>query len=210
MSEGIVRSLGSGRFLDWKAVNAEGASGGILICWDRRSGHSRLGGGTFYAILQIPECRKWGCLGFYGSRERSSQRRISSAMRKFEIVDDLGLVDLPYRGENSLGMGAIIIRLGQDWTGIDVRGSASYKLAAKMKEIKQKLKVWNREVFGSWTATNPQPCSRWNSGIGRKVRILTVEKQSLKKRQKKIIKMGAYGGNSLETALKGNMVEGGG
>ena len=37
MSKGIVRSLGSGRFLDWKAVNAEGASGGILICWDRRS-----------------------------------------------------------------------------------------------------------------------------------------------------------------------------
>ena len=37
MSEGIVRSLGSGRFLDWKALNAEGASGGILICWDKRS-----------------------------------------------------------------------------------------------------------------------------------------------------------------------------
>ena len=37
MSEGIVRSLGSGRFLDWKAMNAEGASGGILICWDKRS-----------------------------------------------------------------------------------------------------------------------------------------------------------------------------
>ncbi|RVW18513.1 hypothetical protein CK203_102885 [Vitis vinifera] len=32
--------------------------------------------------------------------------------------------------------------------GIEVRGSASFKLAAKMKEIKQKLKVWNKEVFG--------------------------------------------------------------
>ena len=32
ISEGIVRSLGSGRFLDWKAMNAEGALGGILIC----------------------------------------------------------------------------------------------------------------------------------------------------------------------------------
>ena len=37
MLEGIVRSLGFGRFLDWKAMNAEGASGGILICWDKRS-----------------------------------------------------------------------------------------------------------------------------------------------------------------------------
>ena len=34
------------------------------------------------------------------------------------------------------------------WWGIEVRGSASFRLAAKMKEIKQKLKVWNREVFG--------------------------------------------------------------
>ena len=37
MLEGIVRSLGFGRFLDWKAMNAEGASRGILIFWDRRS-----------------------------------------------------------------------------------------------------------------------------------------------------------------------------
>ncbi|WJZ90121.1 hypothetical protein VitviT2T_009290 [Vitis vinifera] len=33
------------------------------------------------------------------------------------------------------------------WQGIEGRGSASYRLATKMKEIKQKLKVWNREVF---------------------------------------------------------------
>ena len=33
------------------------------------------------------------------------------------------------------------------WRGIEVRGSASFRLAAKMKGIKQKLKVWNREVW---------------------------------------------------------------
>ena len=37
MSDSIARSIGSGRFLDWKAVNAKRASGGILICWDSRS-----------------------------------------------------------------------------------------------------------------------------------------------------------------------------
>ncbi|RVX13271.1 hypothetical protein CK203_018005 [Vitis vinifera] len=37
MSDNIARSIGSGRFLEWKAVNAEGASGGILMCWDKRS-----------------------------------------------------------------------------------------------------------------------------------------------------------------------------
>ena len=29
-----------------------------------------------------------------------------------------------------------------------VRGSASYRLVAKLKEMKQILKIWNREVFG--------------------------------------------------------------
>ena len=34
------------------------------------------------------------------------------------------------------------------WRGIKVRGSANFRLATKMKEIKHKLKVWNKEVFG--------------------------------------------------------------
>ena len=34
------------------------------------------------------------------------------------------------------------------WQGIVVSGSASFRLAAKMKELKQKLKVWNKDVFG--------------------------------------------------------------
>ena len=37
MNEGLVRSLGSGRFLDWGALDAQGAAGGILICWDKRT-----------------------------------------------------------------------------------------------------------------------------------------------------------------------------
>ena len=32
MSESVVRSLGSGRFLEWKALNACGSAGGMLIC----------------------------------------------------------------------------------------------------------------------------------------------------------------------------------
>ena len=37
MSKGVVRSLGSGKFLGWRALDAEGVAGGILICWDKRS-----------------------------------------------------------------------------------------------------------------------------------------------------------------------------
>ena len=34
VSIGLIRSLGVGRFLDWAALRAEGASGGIVIFWD--------------------------------------------------------------------------------------------------------------------------------------------------------------------------------
>ena len=36
MSDRVVRSLGFERFLDWKALDACGSVGGILICWDKR------------------------------------------------------------------------------------------------------------------------------------------------------------------------------
>ena len=34
VSSGLIRSLGVGRFLDWAALRAEGAFGGIVIFWD--------------------------------------------------------------------------------------------------------------------------------------------------------------------------------
>ena len=71
------------------------------------------------------------------------------------------------------------------WQGIDVRGSASYKLATKMKEIKQKLKVWNREVFGKLEcnkSTALQQVEFWDREENE--RILTMEESELKKEAK--------------------------
>ena len=36
MSLKVVKSLGTGRFMGWSAVDVGGASGGILIFWDNR------------------------------------------------------------------------------------------------------------------------------------------------------------------------------
>ena len=139
MSEDIVRSLGTRRFIDWRALNVEGATGGILICWDKRAldimdweeGQFTLS--YRFKIVENGAC--WVFMGVYGpftkvdregmweefgairglwddpwclggdfnitlfQRERSSQRRISSAMRRFaETANDLGLVDLPLQG----------------------------------------------------------------------------------------------------------------
>ena len=37
MTDGVVKSLGVGRFLDWRTLEAVGAAGGVMICWDKRS-----------------------------------------------------------------------------------------------------------------------------------------------------------------------------
>ncbi|RVW63021.1 hypothetical protein CK203_062919 [Vitis vinifera] len=56
----------------------------------------------------------------------------------------------PFRFENMwLKVEGFIDLIRSWWRGIEVRGTTSFRLAAKMKGINQKLKVWNREVFGS-------------------------------------------------------------
>ncbi|RVW41080.1 LINE-1 reverse transcriptase-like [Vitis vinifera] len=75
------------------------------------------------------------------------------------------------------------------WQGIDVRGSASYRLATKMKEIKKRLKVWNKEVFGRLEtnkATALEQVVFWDRVESE--RILTVEEAELKKAAKESFK----------------------
>ena len=68
MSEGIVKSLGSGRFIDWRALNAEGATGGILICWDKRVlDILDWEEGQFSLSCRFKTTENGGSLGFHGS-----------------------------------------------------------------------------------------------------------------------------------------------
>ena len=254
MSEGLVRSLGTGRFLDRGALDAYGFAGGLLICWDKRTlevlemevGNFSIScrlrnveDGLVWILLvcmgrsleRIGDCMweelgairgiwddPW-CLGgdfnvILSQRERSSQGRLTGAMRRFaQIVDELELLDLPLQGgaltwsggrnnqawarldrflvtQNWLDhfSGVVQSRLPRPtldhfpillmggglrrgpspfrfenmwlkvdgfkdllrgwWQGSEVRGRASFRLATKMKELKQKIKVWNRKVFG--------------------------------------------------------------
>ncbi|RVW41216.1 Retrovirus-related Pol polyprotein from type-1 retrotransposable element R2 [Vitis vinifera] len=259
MSEGIVRSLGSGRFLDWRALNAEGAAGGILICWDKRvleildweegqfslscrfktieNGATWVFTGVYGPFTKVEREGMWEelgairglwddpwCLGgdfniTLFQHERSSQRRTSSAMRRFaEFVDDLELAPsggrvhmewglsrptsdhfpivlegggirrgpTPFRFENMWlkveGFNDIVRTW---WQGIEVRGSASYRLAVKMKEIKKKLKVWNKEVFGRLETNKASALHQvdfWDRVESE--RVLSMEEAELKKEAK--------------------------
>ncbi|KAL6323207.1 hypothetical protein AAG906_029214 [Vitis piasezkii] len=236
MSEGIVRSLGSGRFLDWRALNAEGAAGGILICWDKRVleivGWEEGQFSLSCRFKTIENGATWVFTGVYGPFTKVERE----AMRRFaESVDDLELVDLPLQGGEFTWSGGLNnhgvtqagylanfdhfpivlegggIRRGPTqfrfenmwlkvkgfndivrtwWQGIEVRGSASYRLAVKMKEIKKKLKVWNKEVFGRLET---------NKASALHQRALSMEEAELKRKLKIPLRNGSVGGSPLET-----------
>ena len=157
MSEGVVRSLCTGRFLDWGALDAYGFAGGILICWDKRTldvlemevGHFS----TSCRLRNVEDGLVWIFIGVYGpfsrevrdclweelgairgiwndpwclggdfnvilsQRERSSQGRLTGAMRRFsQIVDELELLDLPLHGGVLTWSGG---RNNQSWARLD-------------------------------------------------------------------------------------------
>ncbi|RVX07561.1 Transposon TX1 uncharacterized 149 kDa protein [Vitis vinifera] len=291
LSEGLVRSLGSGRWLDWMALDAYGSAGGLLICWDKRSLEVlEMEVGKFSISCRfrnVEDGLTWIFTGMYGpfskkdrdciweelgavrglwddpwclggdfnvilsQRKRSRQGRLTGAMRSFaQIVDELELLDLPMQGgaftwsggrnnqswarldrfrvtQNWLDMfsGVAQCRLHRPtsdhfpillmggglrrgptsfrfenmwlkvddfkgllrgwWQGIEVRGRASFRLASKLKELKQKIKVWNKEVFGRLEVSKNsvlQQVEYWD-GVESK-RSLSVEETKLKKEAK--------------------------
>ena len=56
------------------------------------------------------------------------------------------------------------------WQGIVVRSSASFRLVAKLKKVKQKIRSWNRDVFGRLEFNKIQLFNKWSFGIWWKVR----------------------------------------
>ncbi|RVX14869.1 hypothetical protein CK203_012174 [Vitis vinifera] len=275
MSDEMVRTLGPGRFLDWKVLNAKGAAGGVIICWDKRS----------LEILGVEEgqfsisCRFrnesdgaiWVFTGVYGpfSREdreglwdelgairglweepwclggdfnitlyideRSRTGRITSAMRRFaQIIDELGLNNQsrarldrflatpcwldqysrvlhrrlprptsdhfpillegggvrrgpsPFKFENMWLKAEGFQELIKGWwQGIVVSGRPSYRLATKLKGLKQNLKTWNKEVFGRLEKNKAdalQQVESWDSV--EEVRSLTEVELNQKKEAK--------------------------
>ncbi|RVW76181.1 hypothetical protein CK203_044278 [Vitis vinifera] len=108
MSEGIVRSLGTERFLDWRALNAEGAAGGILICWDKRvldileweEGHFTLS--CRFKIME--NGATWVFTGVYGpftKMEREGMWEELGALRGFGTIPGVlvGTYPVPTRKE---------------------------------------------------------------------------------------------------------------
>ena len=75
MNNAVVRSIGVGRFLNWKALNVEGTAGGILLLWDKRkiSMVDYVVGSFSVSCLfrMVKDGYQWVFFGVYGPVERS-------------------------------------------------------------------------------------------------------------------------------------------
>ena len=75
MSQGVIYSLGMGRFLGWGAMNAKGATGGVMVFWDKRV--LELVGlevGLFSISCRFKNCEDgfmWFFMGAYGPTLKS-------------------------------------------------------------------------------------------------------------------------------------------
>ncbi|RVW74273.1 Transposon TX1 uncharacterized 149 kDa protein [Vitis vinifera] len=171
MSEEVVRSLGPGRYLDWKALNAMGQQGGV----------SMEEFGAIRGLWEDPWCLGGDFNSTLYQAERSRNGRITSAMRRLDrflvspnwidqysratqrrlprpISDHFPILleggglrrgPYPFKFENMWLKAEGFKELIEGWwQGIVVRGRPSYRLAAKMRGLKHNLKIWNKEVFG--------------------------------------------------------------
>ena len=73
----LVRSLGVGRSVDWAAVNAIGASGGILIFWDSRVlqfvGKEESQSSLSCKFKNCEDNNTWVVTGIYGPNTREGR-----------------------------------------------------------------------------------------------------------------------------------------
>ena len=75
-----MRSLGTGRFLDWGAMDAHGSAGGILVCWDKRTlevlemevGHFSIS----CRLMNVEDGFVWIFTGVYGPFSREEREML--------------------------------------------------------------------------------------------------------------------------------------
>ena len=91
---------------------------------------------------------------WFDQYNRVSQRRLPRPTSDhFPVLLEWGGLrkgPFPFKFENRwLKVEGFKDLIGGWWQGIVVRGSLNYRLTVKLKRLKQNLKIWNREVFGS-------------------------------------------------------------
>ncbi|KAL6342504.1 hypothetical protein AAG906_012100 [Vitis piasezkii] len=137
MTTGLVRSLGVGRNIEWRAVNSRGAAGGTLV--------------SVLNFVPVQKLCGWCCVGVHWGvwaglqwfpEERSRGGGLTASMRRFsEVVEDLELRDYPLRG------GPFTWRGGH--SPETCLGSLPHSLGRRrFEEGSFPFQIWNKEEFG--------------------------------------------------------------
>ncbi|RVW91467.1 hypothetical protein CK203_038548 [Vitis vinifera] len=201
--KGVVRSLGVGRFLEWGALNARGAAGGVVVYWDSRvleligmeGGPFTWNGGlnnqAMSRLDRFLVSEDWEG-HFNGVVQSTLPRPVSD---HFPILLDGGGVrrgSVPFRFENMwLKEEGFKDLLKGWWQGLGFSGSFSFILAEKLKALKAILKSWNKLVFGKVGVNKRLALDKvdfWDSQ--EKMRTLSLEELEARKEAKGTLRNG--------------------
>ncbi|RVW50024.1 Retrovirus-related Pol polyprotein from transposon RE1 [Vitis vinifera] len=207
LSEGVVRSLGSGRWSNWTVLDALGTAGGILVCWDKRSlevMETETGIvlweelGAIRGLWEEP----W-CIGGDFNVILSNKKGGALPLGVGEGITNPGQARQVF-GDPAVAR-YVQVFSGGGGKGIEARGRASFRLAYKMKVVKQIIKVWNREVFGKVEVNKNsalQQLEHWD-GVESERRLSMAEAEQKKKPRMLFIN----GNNSLDRiTINGEML----
>ncbi|RVW30548.1 hypothetical protein CK203_097805 [Vitis vinifera] len=170
-----LNEFGSGRFLDWGALEAQGTAGGILICWDKRTLEileMEMGQFTISCRLRnVEDGKTWIFTGVYGPFSKDERDTFWGSLGRLgESGMTLGVLGWGRNNQAWARLDRFLVT--QDWLdcfsgvlqcrlprpvsdhfpillkGGGGRGRASFRVASKLKFLKDKIKSWNRKVFG--------------------------------------------------------------
>ncbi|KAL6328051.1 hypothetical protein AAG906_033319 [Vitis piasezkii] len=223
MSEEVVRSLGSGRFLDWKVLNAMGTTGGVLICWNKRSlemlgveegqfsiscRFRNVGDGAIWVFTGVygpfsrddREClwEEFGAIRGFGGLNNQSWARLDRFLATPSWLDQYSRVHQRRLPRPTSDHFPVLLEGG----GLR-RGPSPFKFEnmwLKAKGFKDLIEGWWQgiEVFGRLEKNKVealQQVERWD---------LVEEERNLTKEEL----VGVDGRSALETAIKGIMAKG--
>ncbi|XP_058784819.1 uncharacterized protein LOC131659676 [Vicia villosa] len=164
MEDAIAFSMWSNTEVGFSFSNSNGRSGGILTLWRKYrvkvlqsfKGEGFLGikiiGGDFNAIKSSIE-----------SKGGSDREMVTGSDLFGRFIDDNGLVDVPCKGKkftwysgDGRSMGSGWSTSGgkrhfgplPEWKEMEVEGRGDFVLKEKLSQIKERLKWWNKTVFG--------------------------------------------------------------
>ena len=114
MSNGLVKSLGVGRCLEWGVLNSRGATGGVLVFWDNRVLQlEEMEVGKFTVSCRFKNCEDgfcWRFSGVYGPTVKAEREELWSELGAIRgiwnepwcVAGDLNMIRFPY--ERSRGV----------------------------------------------------------------------------------------------------------